>query len=172
MTTTLKRLTVADVNELREISIETFTDTFGAQNTPENLRDYLADAYQESVLAKELENAGSLFYFVMVDDEIAGYLKLNVGDAQSEEMGEAALEVERIYVRKSFQRRGLGRVFIGEAEKVAHELHKDRIWLGVWEYNPNAIDFYEKMGFSKTGESHDFYMGTDRQTDILMDKDL
>ena len=159
MTTTLKRLTVADVNELREISIETFTDTFGAQNTPENLRD-------------ELENTGSLFYFVMVDDEIAGYLKLNVGDAQSEEMGETALEVERIYVRKSFQRRGLGRVFITEAEKVAHELNKDRIWLGVWEYNPNAIAFYEKMGFSKTGESHDFYMGTDRQTDILMAKKL
>lgn len=82
MTTTLKRLSVTDVNELREISIETFTDTFGAQNTPENLRDYLADAYQESVLVKELENAESLFYFVMVDDEIAGYLKLNVGDAQ------------------------------------------------------------------------------------------
>ncbi|WP_270765507.1 GNAT family N-acetyltransferase [Weissella confusa] len=172
MTTTLKRLTVADVNELREISIETFTDTFDAQNTPENLRDYLADAYQESVLAKELENAESLFYFVMVDDEIAGYLKLNVGEAQSEDMGETALEVERIYVRKSFQRRGLGHVFITEAEKVVHELHKDRIWLGVWEYNPNAIAFYEKMGFSKTGESHDFYMGTDRQTDILMAKEL
>lgn len=31
MTTTLKRLSVTDVNELREISIETFTDTFGAQ---------------------------------------------------------------------------------------------------------------------------------------------
>ena len=116
---------------------------------------------------KELENAKSLFYFVMVDDEIAGYLKLNVGDAQSEDMGESALEVERIYVRKSFQRRGLGRVFITEAEKVAHELNKDRIWLMlVFGYNPNAIAFYED-GLLKAGESHDFYMGTDRQIRYL-----
>lgn len=63
MTTTLKRLTVAGVNELREISIETFTDTFGAQNTPENLRDYLADAYQESMLAKEFRKCRVIILF-------------------------------------------------------------------------------------------------------------
>ncbi len=41
------------------------------------------------------------------------------------------------------------------------------IWLGVWEKNQNAIAFYEKMGFQKTGE-HVFQMGDERQIDWVM----
>jgi ribosomal protein S18 acetylase RimI-like enzyme len=169
---TLQRMTVTDVQRLREISIETFQDTFGAQNTVENMADYLAEAYTIEKLTRELNDAESFFYFVLLDGEIAGYLKLNIGDAQSENMGPDSLEVERIYVRRAFQRRGLGRVFIEEAIKVAVEAGKRVVWLGVWEHNPNAIAFYEKMNFRKTGASHDFYMATDRQTDILMVRDL
>ena len=172
MSMTLRRLTNKDLDILRDISIETFSDTFGAQNTAENMRDYLAAAYTPEKLAAELANPASMFYFVLVDEKIAGYLKLNVDDAQSEKMGEDALEVERIYVRRSFQRQGLGRAFIGEAERLAKSLDKHQIWLGVWEHNPNAIAFYEKMGFTLTGEAHDFYMGTDQQTDVLMMKNL
>lgn len=42
MSMTLRRLTTKDLDTLRDISIETFSDTFGAQNTAENMRDYLA----------------------------------------------------------------------------------------------------------------------------------
>jgi diamine N-acetyltransferase len=47
----------------------------------------------------------------------------------------------------------------------------DTVWLGVWEHNPRAIAFYEKWGFEKFG-AHDFLLGTDLQTDILMKKKL
>lgn len=53
----------------------------------------------------------------MVQNEIAGYLKINVGDAQTEHLRENALEVERIYLRSSFQHRGLGNVLLDFAEK-------------------------------------------------------
>jgi ribosomal protein S18 acetylase RimI-like enzyme len=108
----------------------------------------------------------------MVDEAIAGYLKLNIGHAQSEDMGDNSLEIERIYVCKTFQRRGLGRVFVDEAVLVAAGLAKSKVWLGVWEHNENAIAFYQKMGFNLTGTSHDFYLGTDRQTDLLMARNL
>jgi ribosomal protein S18 acetylase RimI-like enzyme len=40
----------------------------------------------------------------------------------------------------------------------------------VWEKNANAIAFYRKMGFAKAG-THDFYMGSKRQTDFIMRRD-
>jgi ribosomal protein S18 acetylase RimI-like enzyme len=45
------------------------------------------------------------------------------------------------------------------------------MWLGVWEYNPRAQRFYEKNGFRIVGK-HVFQLGTDPQTDLLMQKEV
>lgn len=41
----IKKLTIEDAPALQEISIETYTDTFGPYNTPENMQAYLVEAY-------------------------------------------------------------------------------------------------------------------------------
>lgn len=82
-----------------------------------------------------------------------------------------ALEVERIYIRTKFKRNGLGKYLITLAEDIAISKNKKVIWLGVWEHNPNAIAFYEKMGFIYTS-SHSFFMGDEEQTDYIMIKNL
>jgi ribosomal protein S18 acetylase RimI-like enzyme len=41
------------------------------------------------------------------------------------------------------------------------------LWLGVWERNPRAIAFYQKVGFVDRG-CHDFFVGSDRQTDRVL----
>uniref|UniRef100_UPI0034D9567F GNAT family N-acetyltransferase n=1 Tax=Lysinibacillus sp. GbtcB16 TaxID=2824761 RepID=UPI0034D9567F len=46
---------------------------------------------------------------------------------------------------------------------------KQHVWLGVWEKNENAITFYHKMGFVRTG-AHSFYMGDEEQIDYIMSK--
>ena len=38
----IKKINSDDIKILQEISIETFTDTFGEQNSSENLKNYLA----------------------------------------------------------------------------------------------------------------------------------
>ena len=53
----------------------------------------------------------------------------------------------------------------------AQETGRDVIWLGVWEYNPRAQRFYEKNGFQFVGR-HTFLLGSDPQTDLLMQKEL
>jgi ribosomal protein S18 acetylase RimI-like enzyme len=45
------------------------------------------------------------------------------------------------------------------------------LWLGVWERNPRAIAFYRKAGFVDVG-SQLFVVGTDPQTDRLMERSL
>jgi len=171
MTTKLTECTLDDLHELQTISIVTFTETFKDQNSPEHLKAYLDEAYDLDKLKKELKNPSSRFYFIYVDQQVAGYLKLNTDAAQTEPMGADSLEVERIYVKKAFQRYGLGKQLLNKAFEMAVEQSKKRIWLGVWEENANAIAFYRKKGFVQTG-SHSFYMGDDEQVDLIMVKTL
>lgn len=167
----LIKCTPEHLPELQAISRETFTETFKEQNSPEHLNAYLEKAYNQEQLALELENPESRFYFVHSDDEVAGYLKINVGEAQSEKMGADSLEVERIYVKKKFHKKGLGKLLLEKAFDVAAELEKKKVWLGVWEHNENAIAFYKKKGFVQTG-AHPFYMGDDKQIDLIMTKTM
>ncbi|WP_010496967.1 GNAT family N-acetyltransferase [Paenibacillus elgii] len=171
MTITIKKCTLEDLRKLQEISYETFDETFKDQNSPENMNAYLERAFTLNQLEKELSNSSSQFFFVYVDHEVAGYLKVNVNDAQSEEMGDESLEIERIYIKKNFQKHGLGKYLLNQAIEIAMECNKKQIWLGVWERNENAIAFYEKMGFVQTG-THSFYMGDEEQIDFIMTKTL
>ena len=47
----------------------------------------------------------------------------------------------------------------------------DSLWLGVWEKNPRAIEFYKKWGFREVG-SHVFMVGDDPQKDYIMELEV
>ncbi|RRN70588.1 GNAT family N-acetyltransferase [Peribacillus simplex] len=171
MTINTKKCTLEDSRKLQEISYETFNETFKHQNTPENMNAYLEKAFNLKQLEKELSNISSQFFFVYFNNEVAGYLKVNTNDAQSEDMGAESLEIERIYIKNSFQKHGLGKNLLNKAMEIALERNKKKVWLGVWEKNENAIAFYKKLGFVQTGD-HSFYMGDEEQMDFIMTKTL
>lgn len=169
--TELVKCKPSDVEQLRDISIETFVDTFKDQNTEENLNEYLERAYNLKQLTSELHQVGTSFYFLKDSGVIVAYLKLNIDDAQSEKDNPQALEVERIYILPQHKRKGYGRELLEFAHARAKELNRTGIWLGVWEHNYNALAFYKKMGFQRIGE-HTFIMGDDAQVDYIMLKEL
>ncbi len=171
MTIKIKKCTFEDLGLLQEISVETFNETFKNQNSPENMKAYLEKAFNLKHLEKELSNISSEFYFIYSNEEIAGYLKLNTIDAQTEIMGSDSLEIERIYIRKKLHKQGLGKYLINKAIEIAIERNTEKIWLGVWEKNESAITFYKKLGFVQTG-AHSFYMGDEEQRDFIMTKTL
>lgn len=171
MTAMIQKCALNDLQELQKISVETFTETFQEHNTPEHLQAYLEKAYHLDQLKQELANPQSQFFFIYIGQEAAGYLKINTGSAQTEESGEDALEIERIYVRTKFHKHGLGKQLLQKAIDLALALEKKNIWLGVWEENENAIGFYKKKGFIQTG-AHSFFMGDDEQVDLIMTKNL
>ena len=48
-------------------------------------------------------------FFILVDGEKAGFLKTNVGSAQTEQHLDNAFEIQRIYISQAFQGMGLGK---------------------------------------------------------------
>ena len=171
MTINIKRCTVDDLPKLLEISYETFNETFKNQNSPENIKAYLKKAFKLKQLKKELTNVSSLFFFLYFNNEVAGYLKVNINYAHPEEIGDESLEIERVYIKSKFQKNGFGNNLLNKAVEIAMECKKKKIWLGVWEKNEKAIDFYKKAGFVQTG-FHTFYMGDEEQIDLIMTKTL
>lgn len=171
MTSYITRGTISDTDTLLKLSYDTFYEAFEAENTNENMKAYSEDAFTAEKIRNELNNPDSQFYFIYSDHEPAGYLKVNVDSAQSEPMGHDSLEVQRIYILKKYHKQGLGKELLNLSYDIARKLNKNKIWLGVWEKNENAIGFYKKQGFKKTG-SHSFFMGDDEQTDFIAEKIL
>lgn len=171
MNYTITECTINDLQILREISYQTYYDTFKNSCSASIMNDYLKTAFDDRKLYHELSNNDSHFYFLLIDETPAGYLKLNEFSAQTDVHDSGALEVERIYLSKDFKGKSLGSVLMNKAISIAKEKKKEYIWLGVWEHNDNALSFYKKNGFYQIG-THAFRMGDEEQTDFIMRKDL
>lgn len=167
----VRKATTKDLGTVQLIGRETFFETFADSNTEEDMKKYLEDSFNDNQLTVELSNPDSLFYIAWEDESPVGYLKLNMGNAQTEMQDEMALEIERIYVKTSHHGKKIGQLLYEKALEVAKQQHNSYLWLGVWEKNPRAIRFYEKNGF-KAFDKHIFKMGNDEQVDIMMKKKL
>ena len=168
---TIQLVRSSDTEELLTLSRKTFYDAFEHVNNPDDFEAYTSTAFTSEKLLSEIENPNSQFYFAIIDNEKVGYIKLNYRSAQAEFQNDDAVEVSRIYVLASQQGKKIGNQLLDFAIIKAIEQKLKYIWLGVWEHNPNAQRFYTRAGFTPIG-THDFWVGNDRQTDILMRKDL
>lgn len=163
----IKKVSVEDIESLQKIGKQTFFETFSDSNTHEDMMKYLEESFNMDKLTDEIENTFSAFFFAMIDNDVVGYLKLNTGDSQTEMRDRKSLEIERIYVLNNYQGKSVGQLLYEKAIQVAKELDVEYVWLGVWENNPKAIQFYKKNGFIEF-DKHIFKLGNDEQTDIMM----
>ncbi len=161
----------ADLDELVEVSIVTFTETYAGKNDPDNFKNHLDEFFSPERLAKELANPNSHFYFVKQENETVAYMKINVEQAQTEPNHHEGLEIERIYVLNAHKGQGIGKLMIDKAIDLGKALKKKYVWLGVWKENPKAISFYHQMGFEKMG-THVYQLGDEAQVDYMMGKDI
>ena len=163
----INKITLSDIYQLQEISKQTFYESFSAGNTEENMAKYLEEEFSIKKLEAELIDINSEFYFASMFDKIIGYIKLNFGPSQTELKENHALEIERIYVLKEFHGKNIGQLLYNKAIQIAELKKLDYVWLGVWEENPRAINFYKKNGFEEF-DKHLFKLGNEEQTDIMM----
>lgn len=165
----ITKVKLTDIDLLQEIGKKTFVQTFSGTNTEDNMKAYLAEGFSREKLLSELCNDESEFYFAAAENKIVGYLKVNTGQAQTEQQCPRALEIERIYVLQEFHGRKVGQLLYEKAIGLAQLKEASFVWLGVWEKNLRAINFYQKNGFVAF-DQHIFQLGDDKQTDIMMKK--
>lgn len=168
---TIRRGGANDVALLTDLGGRTFSETFAADNTEEDMAAYVAASFNPDQQRAELADPASTFLIAEVGGVAAGYAKLHSGDPAKDIAGAKPVELVRLYVSQEWLGRGVGaalmRACLEEAKQAGHET----LWLGVWEHNERAKAFYRKWDFRDVGE-HVFQLGADSQRDILMQREI
>jgi diamine N-acetyltransferase len=169
----IRQAVIEDAEMLAELSYKTFWDAFHAhpKNAPEDLADYMQKAFNLETIRKELAQAHSIFLVAEIENEPVGYAKIMLGSIEDGITAENPVELNRLYSKQEFLGKGIGARLMEECFRIAKENDCDVMWLGVWEFNPRAQAFYRKYGFREVGK-HVFQLGSDAQTDLLMQKEI
>lgn len=169
MTLVIREATVEDAWLIANISHQTFYETFAAHNSKDNMDKFLNQQFTKGRLMMEVGAKENIFLLAYDSNEIAGYIKIR-DERIPLSMGSVnALEIARLYAMPNKIGKGVGSLLMQSCVDIAKTRNKEWVWLGVWEKNQRAIDFYTKWGFEKFDET-DFLLGDDVQRDWLMKK--
>lgn len=167
----IREARVDDIPEMRQVAITTYQDTFSHFNTPENLQIYFDQAYSLPALMRELDEVNAKLFIAFDENKILGFARLREYDEVRDLLGDNTIELQRLYVLTEAQGKSIGKMLMNQALSYASQKGYDWIWLGVWERNYKAQEFYKKWGFEKFSE-HTFWQGDDPQIDWLLKKNL
>jgi diamine N-acetyltransferase len=167
----IRRSTADDAKLLAELGARTFSETFAADNTPEDMAAYLVSAFSLQKQAEELADPNSLFLIADADGVAVGYAMLRSGDVEHSVTGDKPIELVRLYLSRESLGSGLGAALMQACIDEAKQRGYETLWLGVWKNNHRAQAFYRKWNFQEVG-THVFQLGDDPQTDILMQRSI
>ncbi len=166
---TIRFAGVADTELVADLSRQTFYETFAHLNAKEHMDKFMGEQFTKEALMKEVEAPDNIFLLAFSDNEPVGYARLRENNNPPELENTNSIEIARIYTVANSIGKGVGKALMQECINIAVEKGKEQIWLGVWQQNERAIDFYKKWGF-EIFATHIFLLGEDPQTDWLMKK--
>ncbi len=174
LTITVAKRNADTAAQLATLGRQTFHEAFAANNRPEDLAAYLDVSFNPEKQLAELQDPAVMVLLARMAPELVGYAQLRLGSALGSDIGQVpppVLEIERLYVLNEWIGTGLGAALMRQALEEARGHQCRSVVLGVWERNTRAIEFYQRFGFKPIGQ-HEFVLGTDVQTDLIMRKGL
>ena len=169
----IRRGTAEDAEMLAPLAVKVFNDTFANNllNKPDDMRAYITEFLTVEAFGKDLANENSIFFIAETENKIIGYAKLIEYSTEDCVSGENPIELNKLYIMHEFHGKGIARVLMEKCFAEAESKNYQTMWLGVWEFNFRAQKFYEKLGFRQVG-NHIFQLGSDPQTDWIMERKL
>ncbi|WP_270361360.1 GNAT family N-acetyltransferase [Limosilactobacillus mucosae] len=160
---TLAYLDYDDLDALQVVSVVSFYESFIDGADPLDMQRYLQTQLTTEILAVELAQSTSKFIGIKDHQILIGYMKVN--DEKD------AIEIQRLYLLKDYQNKGLGQRLLDEANHYAKTKQKRYLRLGVYEKNYAGIRFYERHGFKKIGIKH-FPLGKQDRICPILEKEI
>ncbi len=162
----IRRINLDDVAALSVLAQQTFYDTFLETCTESDMQSFLERYYSKEQLGKELLDEDMYCFFAEDEGLPVAYLQFKEDYKSFPEIKKwKALELKRIYVLKELLGQGIAQKLMDFFLDFAAEKKYEVVWLGVWEHNLRAQKFYEKYGFTDSGYTHDFPIGSTPQMD-------
>src|SRR5262245_41420937 len=106
-----------DAPSLARLAERTFRETFAADNTPEDLEQYVRGAFGDAIQRRELEDPDVETLLVEVGGRLAGYAQLWDTPAPAEAGVTNALELRRFYVDRPWHGRGVAQKLMAAVKR-------------------------------------------------------
>jgi len=155
---------------LAELGGRLFREAFAADNTPEDMRAYLAEHFTEDALRRLLDDPDVRLLVLEDAGTPVGWAHLVAGRQAPGAPAPAhggEVEIRRFYLDPRLHGGDAGPTLLASALGTARELGAGAVWLAVWERNGRALGFYRKHGFRRVG-TQGFRLGADTQTDDVL----
>lgn len=104
----------------------------------------LTSKYTEEEVCKRLSKEENGVFVAADNGEVVGYVFCDV----IKEGNGLTLYIDDLCVDSEARRQGVGRMLLNKAREYGKEMGCAFLMLNVWEFNENAVRFYEKYGFT------------------------
>jgi len=165
-TPTIRPATPSDAAALAAFVERVFRATFAADNRPEDMAAYCAQAFGPARQLGEIEAVG-VHTLLIECGGLVGCAQVRAGLPPSCVTTDQPIELRRFYIDTPWHGHGVAQQLMRAVMAIARAEGAGSVWLGVWERNPRAVAFYAKCDFVDVG-SLPFQLGHDLQTDRVM----
>lgn len=148
---TIRHATPGDATLLASFAAQAFADTYRELSDAQEIADYVGEHFQPEVMAGVIADPACTTLLAWVGEELAGYAILSAAPAPDCVTGPAPLKLWRIYLGAGFIGQGLGARLMQAVHAEARQRGARTLWLGVYDRNVRAVEFYERFGFAKVG---------------------
>lgn len=161
----------ADAHAMSVLSATVFPLGCPVDTPPQDLSDYINREHTPERYREMLQDDRFTILLAKVNDNLAGLALLVKATAPPQMQPPSAFELRRFYVDPAYHGRGVANTLMERVLALATERAEPSVWLSAFSGNGRAIAFYKRWSFRIAGE-HDFIVGTDRQRDYLMLREL
>lgn len=142
----LKKASLEDKSELKQICIDGYTIYFGDHWNKNGLEWYLNKQFGDDKLNADLVDKYIDYYLIYKKFNLVGFMKINNNLILNPLFKEAA-ELEKMYILPKYKGLGIGKESLNEVIKITIERGKKILFLDVLDTNKSAFSFYQKLGF-------------------------
>lgn len=135
-----------------------FRDTYRDLDDPDEIEQYVAKSFTPEVVRSQIADPASIVLLAYSDSELVGYAHIRHSDVPLCVSGPSPIELVRLYLAKASIGKGYGAQLMRAVFGEARELNCRTIWLGVYDRNIRAVEFYQRFGFVQVG-TKEFILG-------------
>jgi ribosomal protein S18 acetylase RimI-like enzyme len=156
---TIRHAIPADATLLASFAAQAFADTYREISDAQEVADYVAEHFQPEVMAGVIADPSCSVLLAWVGEQLAGYAILKQETPPDCVTGPAPLRLWRIYLGAGFIGQGVGARLMLAVHEQAHRRGARTLWLGVYDRNVRAVEFYERFGFARVGDQEFLFGG-------------
>ncbi|MDR6103097.1 ribosomal protein S18 acetylase RimI-like enzyme [Agrobacterium larrymoorei] len=149
---TIRRALKDDASSLAALSIEVWIGTYLRNGVSKFFADYALSAFTTQIFEALTDDENEIILVSDNSDGIDGFVRITVKSPAPIENGPET-EVATLYVQPRHKGKGIGKRLLVEAFKLCAERGRKDVWLAVNSENKDAIIFYERLGFTRNGQT-------------------